>query len=393
MTAPTQPAAGRVSRQVQSLAPSGIRRFFDLIASTPGVISLGVGEPDFRTPQVVCDAATRHIQGGGSLAYSSNKGTPAARQAVSAHFDRLYGAKYDPETEILITVGSSQAIDMAFRAILDPGDEAVVIEPCYVAYAPMVLLAGGKPNIVATRVENNYHPDPDDIAKAITPKTKAILLGYPNNPTGATYPKDLLLKIAALAEKHNLLVVSDELYAELTFDQEHVCFPMLPGMRDRTILISGVSKSHAMTGWRVGYVCAPPDILAGILKIHQYSMLCAPTVSQVALVDALEKGAPEVAKMRAAYERRRHVVAKTFNDAGLHCPLPEGAFYAFADIRATGVDDSTLCERLLAEEKVAIVPGRGFGDSGKGFVRVCFPVDDDRLAEAMGRLSGFLYRL
>jgi aminotransferase len=379
----------RVSQAVTALAPSGIRRFFDLIASTPGVISLGVGEPEFRTPEVIREAAIEHLRHG-SMAYTSNRGMPDARKAVAEYLDRRFSVSYDPDQEMVLTVGASQAIDIAFRAILNPGDEVIVIQPCYVSYGPMVALAGGRPVYVATRLENEFVPDPKDIAAAITHRTRAIIFAYPNNPTGATYPPDVLRQIAALAEKHDLIVLSDEIYAELSYDAEHVCFPTLPGMKSRTILFNGFSKAFAMTGWRLGYACGPSDIIAGMIKVHQYSMLSAPTLPQAVARVALEKAQEDVKIMRAAYERRRHVVAKTFQDAGLPCPLPKGAFYAFADVRPTGLDDSAFCERLLAEKKVALVPGSGFGESGKGFIRACFALDDKSLAEAMRRLKEFL---
>lgn len=386
------PPPSRVSRAVAALAPSGIRRFFDLVANMPDVISLSVGEPDFRTPPIICEAA-RDVIDHGWLGYSGNQGFPETCAAIGRYMARRFEAAFDPASEIMVTVGASQAIDLATRATLNPGDEVVVIDPSFVSYRPMIHLAGGVPVGVTARLENGYRPLPGDLAAAITPRTRAILLGYPNNPTGATYDDELLREVALLAERHDLIVYSDEIYAELTFDRPHRCFATLPGMKHRTIVISGMSKAFAMTGWRLGYACGPADLIGGMLRVHQYSMLSAPTIPQKAVVRALDHGEGEIERMRAEYERRRHIIHRGFNALGMPCPLPGGAFYAFADIRSTGLDDVTFCERLLRSKHVAIVPGSAFGACGSGFIRVAFTRSEQVLEQAVALIGEFVEEL
>jgi aminotransferase len=381
----------RLSERVRGIAPSGIRRFFDLIATMDGVISLGVGEPDFTTPWHIREAAIYSLERGYTM-YTSNHGLPELRQEISGHLARRYALGYDWRSELLVTVGVSEGLDIALRAILDPGDEVIVPDPGYVSYAPCVSLAGGVVVPVPTREEDDFRVGAAAIEAAVTPRTKAILIGYPNNPTGAVMSRNDLAAVARVAEQHDLLVLSDEIYDRLTYAGEHACFAALPGMRNRTILLGGFSKAYAMTGWRVGYVAAPPDLLSGAVKIHQYTALCASIMSQKAAVEALRRGEPDVAAMVDEYDRRRRVIVKGLRDLGLPCFEPKGAFYAFPSIAPTGLSDEEFAEQLLHEEKVAVVPGSAFGDCGRGHVRCCYATSMPKIEEALERIGRFVAR-
>ena len=381
-----------LSQAVSTLKPSGIRKFFDIAATMENVISLGIGEPDFATPQPIIEAGIRSLQQG-ETHYTSNMGIFELRQAVAANLEALYGVKYDPRSEIVTTVGVSEALYLAFTALLNPGDEVIIPTPCFVSYQAEVALAGGVPIEVYTNMEDDFQPNPAVIEKAITPKTKAILLGYPNNPTGAVASRENLQAIADLAEKHDLVVVSDEIYDRLVYNHEHVCFPALPGMHDRTILLGGFSKSYAMTGWRIGYAAGPANLIQGLVRIHQYSVMSAPTISQYAALEALRIGEPYVQDMLAEYDRRRKLIYNGMNELGLPTFEPHGAFYVFPYIQNTGMDDETFAERLLKEEEVAVVPGSSFGAAGAGFVRCSYATSYELIETALEKIGRFLKRL
>ena len=363
---------GFTSQRVNQISPSGIRRFFDLLASIEGVISLGVGEPDFATPWHIREAAIHSLEEGYTM-YTSNSGMLELRQELSRYLKDSYGLVYKPDNELLITVGVSEALDLAMRAILNPGDEVIMPDPCYVSYSPCVTLAGGIPVMVPTNQVNNFEISAADIEARVTSKTKAILIGYPANPTGTVMSKEKLLQIAEVARRHHLLVISDEIYAKLVYGVEHTCMASLPEMKANTILLGGFSKAYAMTGWRIGYAAAPREIIASMTKIHQYTMMCAPTMAQVAAIEALRAGEDSVAEMAEDYNRRRLVMVKGLNDIGLTCFEPKGAFYAFPSIKGTGMTSEEFAERLLTEEKVAVVPGSAFGECGEGYVRSAMP--------------------
>ena len=381
-----------LSKAVSTLKPSGIRKFFDIAATMENVISLGIGEPDFPTPQPIIEAGIRSLQQG-ETHYTSNMGILELRQAIAANLEDLYGVKYDPLSEIVATVGVSEALYLAFTALLNPGDEVIIPTPCFVSYQAEVALAGGVPIEVYTNMEDDFQPNPAVIEKAITPKTKAILLGYPNNPTGAVASRENLQAIANLAEEHDLVVVSDEIYDRLVYNHEHVCFPALPGMHDRTILLGGFSKSYAMTGWRIGYAAGPANLIQGLVRIHQYSVMSAPTISQYAALEALRVGEPYVQDMLAEYDRRRKLIYNGMNELGLPTFEPHGAFYVFPNIQNTGMDDETFAERLLKEEEVAVVPGSSFGAAGAGFVRCSYATNYDLIETALEKIDRFLKRL
>jgi aminotransferase len=378
-----------LSTKVKNVPPSGIRRFFDIIATMKDVISLGVGEPDFVTPAHIIQAGVQSLQEG-RTAYTSNSGLLELRQLLATHLEQLYGVRYDPESEILITVGVSEALQIALIATLNAGDEVIVPEPCFVSYRPGVIFAGGAPITVPTVFEDDFQLTGARVKKAITPRTKGMLLGYPNNPTGAVMTRGCLEEIAEVAERNDLLVYSDEIYDRLVYGVEHTCFASLPGMRERTVLLGGFSKAYAMTGWRVGYVAAPAAIAKEIRKVHQYAIMCAPTVSQWAAVEALKAGEPDVQRMRAEYDRRRQVIVKGLNAIGLTCFEPRGAFYAFPSIQCTEMSCEEFSEKLLYEEKVAVVPGSAFGDSGMGFVRTCYAASMEDIEEALVRMGRFV---
>jgi len=383
-----------LARRVHAVPPSGIRRFFDILATMDDVISLGVGEPDFDTPRQIVEAGVESLREGRTH-YTSNYGTIELRRALAEHLERRYGVAYDPATEILITVGASEAVDLALRATCDPGDEVILHEPSYVAYEPAVVFAGGVIRHVATRLENDFALDPAALEAVITPRTKALFLGYPCNPTGAVLPDDVQDEIARIAERHDLLVYSDEIYDRLAYGTyRHRAFSALPGMRERTILMGGFSKAYAMTGWRVGWVCAPAPILEGIVKVHQYGIMCAPTAAQDAALVALVEGEADVERMVAEYDRRRRLVVDGFNALALRTFEPRGAFYAFPEVTTrTGLTSDDFTERLLVEERVAVVPGSAFGPSGAGHVRACYATAFEKLEEALVRIGRFVDRL
>ncbi|MEJ8548109.1 aminotransferase [Brevibacillus borstelensis] len=382
----------RLSETVASLKPSGIRRFFDLAASMEGVISLGVGEPDFVTPWRVREACISSLERG-YTAYTSNAGLLELRKEIHKYLEERFAVSYHPETEMLITVGASEAIDIALRAIINPGDEVLVVEPCYVSYEPIIRLAGGVPVFLRTTAEQQFKLTPEELEARISPRTKAIIFCYPNNPTGSTMTAEEWGKLLPVIEKHDLLVISDEIYAELTYGRMHDSIAALPGMKDRTILISGFSKAFAMTGWRLGYVCASPDLLAGMLKIHQYTMLCAPVMAQMAALEAMRHGQADMERMVESYRQRRNFVVQGFQDIGLACHEPEGAFYAFPSIRSTGMEASEFAERLLTEEKVAVVPGEVFGDCGRGHIRCSYATSLEQLQKALERMGRFVQKV
>jgi aminotransferase len=378
-----------ISQKVATLPPSGIRKFFDLLSSIEDVISLGIGEPDFVTPWHIREAGIYSLEQGYTM-YTSNSGMPELRQELACYLELHYGVDYHPEHEILITAGSSEGLDLVLRAIINPGDEAIIPDPCYVAYPADITLAGGTPVLVPTNEKNNFVVRATDIEARVTKKTKAILIGYPANPTGAVMSRREADAIAELARKHNLLVISDEIYARLVYGVEHVCFPSLPGMKRRTILISGFSKSHAMTGWRIGYVAADRRFIQAMTKIHQYTMLCAPTMTQMAAIEALKNGEADVESMVQEYNRRRRFMVKRLNEIGLSCFEPKGAFFAFPSIEITGMSSEEFAEKLLLQEKVAVVPGTAFGPCGEGFVRCCYATSLPNIEEALRRMARFV---
>lgn len=380
-----------ISRRVAQTPPSGIRKFFDIAATMEDVISLGIGEPDFVTPDPILQAGIASLQRG-ETQYTSNSGTIELRDALSRHLSRLYGVTYAPDSEILITVGVSEALYLAMTAVIDPGDQVIIPEPCFVSYAPEVIFAGGSPVLVPTRVEDDFQVTAEAIEAAVTSDTKAILLGYPNNPTGAVMTRLVMDEIATVAESHDLLLISDEIYDQLVYGIEHTCVPSLPGMRDRTILLGGFSKDYAMTGWRIGYACANPDLLAAMRKVHQYTIMSAPTTAQAAAVVALEQGDEHVERMRREYDRRRRLIVDGFNTLGLDCYEPRGAFYAFPSIKASGMSSDEFATRLLAEDEVALVPGDAFGPSGAGFVRASYATAYEKIEEALNRIESFMRR-
>lgn len=378
-----------LSRSAESLKPSGIRKFFDLAANMKGVISLGVGEPDFVTPWNVRQACIRSLEQG-YTSYTANAGLLELRQEIAKYLKKQFAVSYDPSDEIIVTVGASQALDVAMRAIINPDDEVLIIEPSFVSYAPLVTLAGGVPVPVATTLENEFKVQPEQIEAAITAKTKAILLCSPNNPTGAMLNKSELEEIAVIVEKYNLIVLSDEIYAELVYDEVYTSFASINNMREHTILISGFSKGFAMTGWRLGMIAAPVQFSELMLKIHQYSMMCAPTMSQFAALEALRAGNDEVIRMRDSYKKRRNFMTTSFNEMSLTCHVPGGAFYVFPAISSTGLSSAEFAEQLLLEEKVAVVPGSVFGESGEGFIRCSYATSLEQLMEAMKRMERFV---
>ncbi len=377
------------SRRVNQISPSGIRRFFDLLASMEGIISLGVGEPDFTTPWHITEAAIRSLEKGYTM-YTSNLGMPELRQELSRYLNTAYNLEYDPNSELLITVGVSEALDLAMRATLDPGNEVIMPDPHYVSYDACVVLVGGIPVMVPTSQEDNFEIGPAEIEARVNDKTKAILIGYPANPTGAVMPREKLLQIAEVARRHHLLVISDEIYAKLVYGVEHTCFATLPEMKENTILLGGFSKAYAMTGWRIGYAAATREIIAAMTKIHQYTIMSAPTMGQVAAIEALKSGEDSAAEMIGDYSRRRLVMVKGLCDIGLTCFDPKGAFYAFPSIRSTGMTSEEFAEKLLIEEKVAVVPGSAFGECGQGYVRCCYATSLADIEEALSRMKRFV---
>ena len=394
MTAePAVSSRQRLSERVRAVPPSGIRKFFDVIATMPDVISLGVGEPDFTTPPQVIEEGVRSLRAGRTH-YTSNYGTLELRRALAAHIERLYGIRYEPEGEICITVGASEALACALAAIVDPGDEVILHEPSYVAYLPAIVFNGGRPVLVRTSAQDAFELDPADVERAITPRTKALFLGYPCNPTGAVLDLERLQEIAGICVRHDLLVVSDEIYDRLVYGgHQHVPISTLPGMRERTIMLGGFSKAYAMTGWRVGYALAPRDLLEGLVKVHQYQIMSAPTVAQDAAVVALKGAEQDVVRMVEEYDRRRRMFVRGLNEIGLPTFEPKGAFYAFPSIRPTGLSSEEFSERLLFEQQVAVVPGSAFGPSGEGHVRMTLATGYEQLQEALERIGRFVATL
>ena len=380
-----------IAKRVAELKPSGIRKFFDIVATMDDVISLGIGEPDFTTPQPILEAGIKALQQG-ETHYTSNAGIYQLREAIADLLEEKYQVRYDPASEIVVTVGVSEALYLALTAVIDPGEEIIIPTPCFVSYQAEVLLAGGVPIEVPGRMETGFQPEPDQIEAAITPRTKAIFIGFPNNPTGAVASRENLLAISKIADKHDLLVISDEIYDSLVYDVDHICFASLPGMKDRTITLGGFSKSYAMTGWRVGYAAAPKDILQGLVRIHQYTVMSAPTMSQLAALAAVQQGADYAEEMRQKYDRRRKLIVAGLNEIGLKTFMPQGAFYAFPRITSSGLNDEDFAQRLLEEEKVAVVPGSAFGSGGEGFVRCSYATHYDQIEQALERMEKFMSR-
>ena len=382
-----------LSDTVKDMKPSGIRKFFDIANTMQDVISLGVGEPDFPTPRVVRTAGIRSLELA-KTKYTSNRGLELLRQEIQTYVCKKYNVDYKPESEILITVGGSEAIDATVRAIVNPGDEVIIPQPSYVCYEPITRLAGGVPVIINTKAENEFKLTKEELLAAITPKTKALILPYPCNPTGAIMEREDLEQIAEVLRGTDIIVISDEIYAELTFGgTRHVSIASLDGMKERTVLINGFSKTFSMTGWRLGYACGPEPILKEITKIHQYAIMCAPTTSQYAAIEALKSCDEAVANMLEEYDARRKIIVKGFNDLGLECREPKGAFYAFPCIKSTGLTSEEFCQRLLYSKKVALVPGDAFGASGEGFVRASYCYSLTHIKEALTRVGEFLEEL
>lgn len=383
----------KIARQVTALPRSGIRDFFELVQGRDDVISLGVGEPDFVTPWHIREAAIFALEKGHTR-YTSNLGLPALRRAIAGYVGSFFGVGYEPLTEVLVTVGVSEAIDLALRALLEPGDEVVYHEPCYVSYAPTVALAHATAVPVRTRKRDGFALKPEELEAAITPRTRVLMLNFPTNPTGALTGEADLAAIAALCCRHDLMVLTDEIYSELRYDdRRHVSIASLPGMRERTVLLHGFSKAFAMTGFRLGYACAPQPLIEAMMKVHQYTMLCAATPNQMAAIEALENGAAAVATMRESYRARRDFMVRRLNEIGLDCHLPGGAFYVFPDVRKFGLTSRQFARRLLEEEAVAAVPGDAFGASGEGFLRCCYATAFEELKTAMDRIGAFVGRL
>jgi aminotransferase len=382
----------RISPTVKAIPPSGIRRFFDIAAEMKGVISLGVGEPDFITPWHIRESCIHGLHRG-HTSYTSNYGLLELREEIVKSLEKDYQVTYNSRNEVLVTVGVSEGLDLAMRALLSPGDEVLIPEPCYVSYKSCVALAGGIPVTIPTTVENQFRITAEELETYVTPRTKILLIGYPNNPTGAVMSKQDLEKISLFAQKHDLIVISDEIYAKLTYDGTHTCFSSLPGMRDRTIVLNGFSKAYAMTGWRIGYAVSNADFIGAMNKIHQYTMLCTPITAQIAAIEALKSGEKNVKHMVAEYNHRRRLIYNGFLQMGLDCFEPKGAFYIFPSIKKTGLTSLEFAEQLLMAEKVALVPGNAFGDSGEGFVRCSYATSTKNIVEALERIGRFVAKL
>ena len=386
---PAWNANAHLNQVVKAMPPSGIRKFFDLVSEMEGAISLGVGEPDFVTPWHVREACIYSLESGNTH-YTSNKGMPELREAICDQVKKEMKLDYDPAEEILITTGVSEAVDLAFRATLNPGDEAIVPEPCYVAYTPDILLAGGVPRTIPTGLSDEFRVQPENIEAALTEKTRAVLLSYPNNPTGAIMTRADLEDLADVVVEHDLLVISDEVYGKLSYSGSHYSFAQLEGMKERTLILNGFSKSHAMTGWRIGYALGDRALVGAMTKVHQYTMLSAPTMAQVAALEALEKGNEEMLQMKHEYDLRRRLFVSGLNRIGLTCFEPRGAFYAFPSVQGWGLSSEEFAERLLKEQKVAVVPGNVFGASGEGFLRCSYATSREELIEALDRMETFI---
>jgi len=381
-----------LSDRIFSLKPSGIRKYFDISATMKDVISLGIGEPDFTTPPPILKEGMLSLERG-ETHYTANAGILPLRQTLAAHLERLHNVAYDPASEVLLTVGGSEALFLALTALLNPGDEVIIPTPCFVSYQADVHIAGGVPIEIPSRMENNFSLVPQEIEDAITPRTKVIFIGYPNNPTGAVASLETLTEVARIAEKHDLIVISDEIYDRLVFSGSHVCFPAIPGIKDRTLLLGGFSKDYAMTGWRIGYACGPESLISGMLRVHQYLVMSAPSTAQAAALQALRVGEEFVLEMVEEYNRRRKLIVKGFNELGLPTFEPGGAFYAFPKVDVTGLDDDAFCTRLLQEERVAMIPGNSFGKGGEGFARASYATSYEKLEKALERIGRFLKRL
>jgi len=388
----SRPGQQFVADHVSGLPRSGIRDFFAIVQAMPQAISLGIGEPDFVTPWHIREAAIFALEKG-KTSYTDNLGLIRLRREICTYVEKNFNVGYHPEKEVLVAVGVSEALDIALRAVLNPGDKVIYHEPCYVSYSPSIKLAFAEPIAVATAAKDEFGIDPDRVIEAWEPGVKALLLNFPTNPTGGVTEKAKLEKLAKFAIEKDLLVISDEIYSELTFEGEHTSIASLPGMRDRTIFLHGFSKAFAMTGFRIGYACGPQVLIEAMMKVHQYSMLCAPILSQEAAVEALKNGAPAVAKMKEAYQRRRDLIVRRFNEIGLKCHLPKGSFYAFPSVEQTGLNSMDFCKGLLEKEEVAIVPGTAFGPSGAGFARASFSTSYERILEATNRIERFVNSL
>jgi len=378
-----------LSDNVKALAPSGIRKFFDILEEMTDAISLGIGEPDFVTPWHIRDAGIHSLEKGFTK-YTGNAGLSQLREEISKYLKRRFGLKYDHKNQIIVTVGGSEAIDLAIRALVNPGEEVIVPVPSFVCYGPITVLAGGTPVFIETKAENEFRLTADELRAAITPKTKALILPYPCNPTGAIMRREDLEAIAEVLRETNILVIADEIYAELTYGAHHVSIANIPDMIERTVYVGGFSKSHAMTGWRMGYACGPVDIIAQMLKIHQYAVMSSPTTSQYAAIEAMSKGDGDVQSMKREYDQRRHLLYSGLREIGLECFEPKGAFYMFPSIKSTGLTSVEFCEQFLLSEKVAVIPGSAFGPGGEGFVRICYASSMEKISIALERMEKFV---
>ena len=381
-----------LNKRIQNIQPSGIRKFFDILEEMTDAISLGIGEPDFVTPWHIRDAGIYSLERGHTK-YTSNAGMLQLRREISAYLNRRFDLQYDYASQILVTVGGSEAIDLALRVLVNPGDEVIVPVPSFVCYGPLAEMAGGAPKYLTLKAENEFRLTPEELKSAITDRTKVLVLPFPSNPTGGTMDRKDLEAIAEVLKDTDIMVISDEIYAELTYGRRHVSLANITGMYDRTIVVNGFSKSHAMTGWRMGYVCAPKPIIAAMTKLHQFGIMSAPTTSQYAAVEAMRNGDADIEHMREEYDRRRRYLVENLNRIGLSCFEPKGAFYVFPDIRSTGLTSEEFCERFLLEEKVAVIPGSAFGPGGEGFVRACYAASMKDIAEAVARMDNFLTNL
>jgi len=381
-----------LSPAVKNIPPSGIRKFFDLVSSSKDIISLGVGEPDFITPWHVREACVYSLEQG-KTTYTANAGLPELRDAISDYLSTRFNTTYDASSEVLVTVGGSEAIDLALRALITAEDEILIPEPCFIAYAPIVSITGGKPIGIETYAQDNFKLKADHLQSKITTRSKVIVLSYPSNPTGGIMTYEDWLPIAKIVEDNDLIVISDEIYAELTYGQTHVSFASMPGMRDRTILVSGFSKAFAMTGWRMGYACGHPDLISAMLKIHQYTVMCAPVMGQIAAIEALSNGMNEMSRMIDSYNQRRRLIVKGLRDIGLTCHEPQGAFYAFPSIESTGLSSEEFSQRLLQQVKVAVVPGHVFGLGGEGYIRCSYATSVAQINEALNRMDTFIHQI
>lgn len=381
-----------ISKAADQIPPSGIRKFFDIVFSMPDCISLGVGEPDFTTPWRISDSGIFALKDGYTH-YTSNKGMDELRKLISEYLIKHYNTSYDPDEEIIISLGVSQGLDIALRSLINPGDEIIIFEPCYVSYTANVDILYGKPVVISNSVKDGFKVNPDVLKKHITSKTKAILLNYPSNPTGSTLDKNILQKIAEIAIENNLIIISDEIYSAITYGEKHCSISSLPGMKERTILLNGFSKSHAMTGWRLGYVCGPKFLIEIMLKIHQYTALCAPSIAQFAAIEALKNSDRDVEAMRLEYEKRKNFISSKFNEMGLPCLVPEGAFYVFPDISKTGLNSTDFALQLIDKKKVAVVPGVAFGSAGENHIRCSYATSMNNLIESTKRIEEFINEL